>query len=506
VVTLTANAASHWAFDHWTGDATGSLNPLNVTMNRPRNVQAVFVQTAYPLTISTAGGGGMTANGQVISPATYYPTGSVISIAATASNGWSFLGWQGDASGTNNPLSVTMNQTNNIKAVFGTVLATNSLGGSIVLSLANPIPYGTVMAVSALPDFGNYFVTWGGSVSGTNAPTKITVTNSNPVISALFSALPAGKYSLSVVVLGNGSVTNSPQRNYYNPGDSVTLKAITNAGTFFFGWTQDAAGTNNPLTVLMNTNKVILANFGVLPTVSISPLNLSVLAGSNAVLSASAFGLPPLAYQWQNNQGAIAGATNAILTFFNIQPTNAGNYSVVVTNSYGSVTSALATVTVIGVPSITNQPQPLTTVISGHTASFVVGASGWPSLAYQWRFNGANLAGATNTALMLQNAFPANAGVYTVAITNVYGSVTSNPAILTVLPLAITAPAILASGQFQFGFDTATGVNYAVQYSTNLMQWFPLVTVSGNGELLNLIDPGATGSRARFYRIILSPQ
>ena len=137
---------------------------------------------------------------------------------------------------------------------------------------------------------------------------------------------------MTVIVLGNGFVTNSPQRNYYNPGDTVTLKAITNAGTFFLGWTQDATGTNNPLTVLMSTNKIVLANFGALPTVAITPLNLTVLAGSNAVFSASAAGLPPLAYQWQNSQGAIAGATNAALTILNAQPTNAGSYSVVVTN------------------------------------------------------------------------------------------------------------------------------------------------------------------------------
>jgi len=42
----------------------------------------------------------------------------VVSITATAGNGWSFLNWQGDASGTNNPLDVTMNQTNNIWAIF----------------------------------------------------------------------------------------------------------------------------------------------------------------------------------------------------------------------------------------------------------------------------------------------------------------------------------------------------------------------------------------------------
>jgi hypothetical protein len=401
---------------------------------------------------------------------------------------------------------LVINQTNIIQAVFGTVAATNSVGGGIVLGQPNPIPYGTVLTVSAVPDPGNYFVMWNGNVSGTNAPTRITVTNANPLIGALFTPLPAGKFTLNVIVNGNGFVTNTPQRNYYNPGDTVSLKATNNAGAFFFGWTQDAAGTNNPLAMLMTTNKNVQANFGLLPTVSISPLNLTVLAGNIGALSASALGLPPLAYQWQNSQGAIAGATNAIFILSGTQPSNAGSYFVVVTNVSGSVTSAVATVTVIGTPTITNQPAPLTVVNSGHSASFVVAAAGWPALAYQWRFNGANLSGATNAGLIFKNVFPPNAGIYSVAITNVYGSVTSNPALLTVLPPGITAPARLASGQFQFSFDTANGVSYAVQYSTNLTDWYLLMTVGGNGSPLTLIDPNTAGSQQRYYRIGLSAQ
>jgi hypothetical protein len=230
------------------------------------------------------------------------------------------------------------------------------------------------------------------------------------------------------------------------------------------------------------------------------------LAGSNAALNAVALGLPPLAYQWQNSQGAIVGATNAIFTFSNTQPTNASSYFVVVTNSFGSATSAVAQVTVVGLPAITNQPSPLTEVTSGHSAGFVVAASGWPALAYQWQLNGTNVSGATNAALTLQNAFPANAGTYLVAITNVYGSVTSNPALLTVLPLGITAPTKLANGRFQFSFDTATGVHYEVEYSTNLTDWYPFITVGGNGTPLTLSDPNTAGSQQRYYRIIQSPQ
>ena len=193
------------------------------------------------------------------------------------------------------------------------------------------------------------------------------------------------------------------------------------------------------------------------------------------------------------------------LTLDDVTTNNAGDYQVIITGTQGSVTSNVATLTVTISPSITSQPQPLT-VTNGQSASFDLAAAGSPPLAYQWFFNRTNLPGATNIVLTLQNAFPANAGPYTVVVTNAYGSVTSNPAILTVFPLGINAPTMLANGQFQFSFDTVTGVNYAVQCSTNLTQWFPWVTLGGLGVPLTLIDPNAAGSQQRFYRIILSAQ
>ena len=189
----------------------------------------------------------------------------------------------------------------------------------------------------------------------------------------------------------------------------------------------------------------------------------------------------------------------------NVSTNDAGNYSVVITGSGGSVTSSVVTLKVVIMPFIINQPQPLT-VTSGHAASFVVTADGLPSLAYQWQFNGTNLPSASDTNLTLQNAFPTNTGIYSVVITNAYGSVTSNPAMLTVLPLNVTAPTMLTSGYFQFNFDTATGVDYTVEYSTNLAQWFPLLILGGNGVPMTVIDPNTAGSPQRYYRIILSAQ
>jgi hypothetical protein len=500
VVTLTAAPAAHWVFNGWAGDTNTTQNPLTLTMNASRNIQAIFTATAYPLTLSTPGGGSVTANGVSISPSTFYPTNSVVTLAATPSSGWTFLGWTGTVVSTQTPLALTITQTNVIQGVFGTVAATNGLGGAVVLSQPNPIPYGTTLTVSAVADPGNYFATWYGSLSGPTAPQKLGVTSANPSFGAYFGVLPAGRSALSILVNGPGTVSGSVSGSYVT-GSTVTLNETPNAGAYFFGWSQAGSGTGNLLTVQMTTNKIVQANFGVGPVVNVTPLNLTVLAGSNATLTATAMGASALAYQWQGSSGIIPGATHSTLTFTNIQPTNAGPYFVVVTNLQGAVTSAVANITVIGAPAITNQPGPVTVVV-GHAANFVVGASGWPALAYQWQLDGVNVAGATNSALALSNALPVNAGNYTVAVTNVYGSVTSSPASLTVLPLVINVPPVSGSNPFQLTLDTAIGINYEIEYSTNLLDWYEWFSLSGSGRPITLSDPQ---NQDRFYRIVLSP-
>ena len=87
----------------------------------------------------------------------------------------------------------------------------------------------------------------------------------------------------------------------------------------FYGWTGDASGTNNPLVVVVSSNRIVQANFGALPTVNVSPQNLIVLAGSNAVLNANAAGLPPLSYQWLKSSAPLDGATNATYAITNAQ-------------------------------------------------------------------------------------------------------------------------------------------------------------------------------------------
>ncbi len=138
-----------------------------------------------------------------------------------------------------------------------------------------------------------------------------------------------------------------------------------------------------------------------------------------------------LAYQWQFDGTNIAGATNATLTLTNLQGTETGTYSVIVTSAAGSVTSSNAILAPLYVPMITSSPSNQT-VTAGTTVAFNAAATGTTPIAYQWQFGGTNIAGATNTSFTITNAVVANAGGYAMVASNPYGSATSSVATLSV--------------------------------------------------------------------------
>jgi kumamolisin len=189
----------------------------------------------------------------------------------------------------------------------------------------------------------------------------------------------------------------------------------------------------------------------VAPTIFQQPHSETVTTGQTAVFGVFANGTPPLSYQWSKNGAAITGATNYYLAIPDAQTANAGNYTVVVSNSAGHVTSSAAILTVNPppppvAPAIVRQPQSETITV-GQTAQFGVFASGTGPLAYQWSFNGTVITGATNNTLTIRDAQTTNAGNYTVNVSNSVGNVTSTIAVLTVNPApAPRSPAPPVSG------------------------------------------------------------
>ena len=179
------------------------------------------------------------------------------------------------------------------------------------------------------------------------------------------------------------------------------------------------------------------------PAITTQPASQTKYAGQPETLAVVVTGNPSPTYQWQKNGTPINGATNAIYIIAALALTDAGTYDVVVTNSQGSVTSTGATLTVnsaLTLPTISTQPVSQAKLV-GQADTFSVVASGNPVPTYQWRKNGAAIAGSTNASYIITSVALTDAGTYDVVVTNNQGSVTSAGATLTVNP-GLTLPAI----------------------------------------------------------------
>ena len=231
---------------------------------------------------------------------------------------------------------------------------------------------------------------------------------------------------------------------------------------------------------------------------------------SNVTFSVVAGGTAPLKYQWYfNTNTALLNATNTSLSLTNIQLTNTGTYSVVVTNVAGAVTSSPALLTIWQPPVITNQPAS-TTNTAGQTVNFSVTAGGTTPLSYKWLFNtNAALLNATNATLSLANTRLSQAGTYSVVITNVAGGVTSSPAILGIkLPTvsAIAAPTA-TNGYFQFIFTPVVGLTNSVLTNSTLTTgtWAVLTNVPPPATAAPVTVTDQSGSAGRFYKVQVIP-
>jgi pectate lyase len=172
------------------------------------------------------------------------------------------------------------------------------------------------------------------------------------------------------------------------------------------------------------------------PSIDFDPQDQSALVGQDTSFSVQASGTAPLDYQWYyNTTTVLTNATSSTLTLTNVQLSDSGGYSVVVTNGSGSTTSAVAqlTVSLPVAPSIITQPQDQANILPGATATFSVIASGSDPLSYQWYYNTSTLlTNATAAILTITNVQPVNGGSYSVVINNPGGSITSSNAVLTV--------------------------------------------------------------------------
>ena len=269
IVMLTATPGAGFTFTAWSGAATGNTNPLTVSMTTNKTITATFtaIPVNYTLTVNTVGNGTVAKNPSQSS----YATGTNVILTASPAAGFAFSGWSGDATGSTNPLSVAMTADKNITATFTAVapvnytLTLNAVGNGTVSK--NPdqatYPSGTSVTLTPNPMPGFQFAGWSGDATGTANPLTVVMAFDKN-ITATFTAL-ATDYTLTLNLVGSGTVSKSPDQPTYPSGTSVMLTAAPAVGFQFAGWSGDATGSTNPLTVVMTIDKTITATFKAVP-------------------------------------------------------------------------------------------------------------------------------------------------------------------------------------------------------------------------------------------------
>ena len=320
-------------------------------------------------------------------------------------------------------------------------------------------------------------------------------------------------------------VTSQPQSQTNIAGSSATFSVLASGVPApAYQWKfngQDLAGATGTSLVITNlqssnagnytavitnaagsvTSGVAVLTVWVAPSFTLQPQSTTNVAGTDATFTVAGTGNPLPSYQWYFNTGGISGANASSLVLSNVQPANAGSYSAVLSNAAGSVTSSIALLTIWTPPVVTSQPQSQTN-LAGTTASLSVAATGNPSVAFQWRFNGQDLAGATGASFVITNLQPSNAGNYSVVLTNAAGSVTSAVAVLTVwvAPAFTLQPQSLTNIAGTVATFNAAGSGNPVPVLQWLFNGNPLVGGTSPALILSNVQPANAGS----YSAILS--
>lgn len=333
-----------------------------------------------------------------------------------------------------------------------------------------------------LGDAGNYFVivTNGLGNSVTSAPAVLTI--ADPVV----TSEPQNRTNdFGTLATFNVSAGGTDPLSYRWQKDGVELSH----GGAISGATTDTLSINavsyldagNYIVVVTNgSGNTATSSPGILtvrdPIITSPPASDTKVTGTMTTFTVSAAGSPALSYQWRHGNsnvvdgGFITGAQSEALTISSVAPTNAGNYTVIVTGSASgqSVTSSPALLTVIDPIAITSQPASRTFAI-GASAAFAVGVTG-TSPAYQWRRNGLDIPGASSSAYVMTNIQFTNAGSFTVMISNTLNVVTSAPGALTVVAQVNLHPTnlvVLRGGDGAQALANAGSPIFLDQFTTN---------------------------------------
>ncbi|MDA1068855.1 MAG: hypothetical protein O3C43_20410, partial [Verrucomicrobia bacterium] len=243
-------------------DATGSTNPVEILMDTEKSVTAVFVELVIPKftlskLVSPESSGTITDSGEGS-----YDVDETATVTAMAGPGFAFDRWEGNASGTENPIEILMDSNKEVTAIFRevfnlTTAASLESSGTVKDSGNGAYLKDSIATVEAIAEGGFGFDHWEGSASGSDNPIEILM-DGNKSITAIFHEIT----SLTTIVSPENSGTiNESGDGSYVKDSTATIEAIPALGYLFVSWSTDASGDENPLDLVMNDNKAVTAHF-----------------------------------------------------------------------------------------------------------------------------------------------------------------------------------------------------------------------------------------------------
>ncbi len=267
-VSVAATANEGYVFSHWEGDLTGTSPSATLVVNKNQTITAVFNPILTVQRVVVEGGTveatpALTANG--------YPVDTVVSLTARPSEGYVFDRWTGDVAGiadvTQSTVSVVMTGPKSITANFVvsaarytvTVSIDPSGIGSVTLSPDQPdYSLNQTVSVTAAANAGYVFSHWEGDLTGTSQNTTLVV-DGNKTITAVF--YPKVMIQCDPAEGGDVEVTSPQSSEGYPVGTEITLEAKAGKGYKFMSWEGDVSGSDNPVSITMDSPKSLTAHF-----------------------------------------------------------------------------------------------------------------------------------------------------------------------------------------------------------------------------------------------------
>jgi surface protein len=231
----------------------------------------------------------------VVSKAKEYEYGDVVELMPSAAEGWKFVEWTGDLTGSDTPAQIIVDTTKTVSALFERktfALNLNTAGQGSVAKVPDQAEYayGSTVSLTATPADGWAFKEWGGEISGSYPEMEIAVYSEKD----LMAVFEEKSYDLTIDTEGKGSVAEAVvQAKSYNHGTSVQLTAEPAESWRFVEWRGDVTGTNNPAQITVENPKEVTAVFE--PLIYLAKNGVTVVCpeaqpGQKGILNGDSYG------------------------------------------------------------------------------------------------------------------------------------------------------------------------------------------------------------------------